>query len=188
MALIERELKRDKLVAKYAKKHAELKAIASGNPLVVKSDEARVYYGHGQRTFANDTAGNRRPEFDAATVGSLNDPDAASQNARLGSDVDPDNPNRYAGDWTLPRQFWKVVTIIRTATMKLSPTAYLLTQVNQVTGLDFAFGEFRTYQVSVRQIEAMTNLRFGNLKTFDPKEKRPSLTLQPLTRLEDIEF
>ena len=28
MALIERELKRDKLVAKYAKKHAELKAIA----------------------------------------------------------------------------------------------------------------------------------------------------------------
>ena len=29
MALIERELKRDKLVAKYAKKYAELKAIAS---------------------------------------------------------------------------------------------------------------------------------------------------------------
>jgi small subunit ribosomal protein S14 len=28
MALIERELKRDKLVAKYAKKHAALKAIA----------------------------------------------------------------------------------------------------------------------------------------------------------------
>ena len=29
MALIERELKRDKLVAKYAKKHAELKAAAN---------------------------------------------------------------------------------------------------------------------------------------------------------------
>ena len=29
MALIERELKRDKLVAKYAKKHAELKGIAN---------------------------------------------------------------------------------------------------------------------------------------------------------------
>ena len=29
MALIERELKRDKLVAKYAKKYAELKAIAT---------------------------------------------------------------------------------------------------------------------------------------------------------------
>jgi len=39
MALIERELKRDKLVAKYAKKHAELKAIASD---LKRSDEERA--------------------------------------------------------------------------------------------------------------------------------------------------
>ncbi len=39
MALIERELKRDKLVAKYAKKHAELKAIAND---AKKSDEERA--------------------------------------------------------------------------------------------------------------------------------------------------
>jgi small subunit ribosomal protein S14 len=39
MALIERELKRDKLVAKYAKKHAELKAIARDPK---KSDEERA--------------------------------------------------------------------------------------------------------------------------------------------------
>jgi small subunit ribosomal protein S14 len=39
MALIERELKRDKLVAKYAKKHAELKAIAGD---AKKSDEERA--------------------------------------------------------------------------------------------------------------------------------------------------
>jgi len=39
VALIERELKRDKLVAKYAKKHAELKAIASD---MKKSDEERA--------------------------------------------------------------------------------------------------------------------------------------------------
>ena len=39
MALIERELKRDKLVAKYAKKHAELKAIAND---VKRSDEERA--------------------------------------------------------------------------------------------------------------------------------------------------
>ena len=38
-ALIERELKRDKLVAKYAKKHAELKAIAND---VKRSDEERA--------------------------------------------------------------------------------------------------------------------------------------------------
>jgi small subunit ribosomal protein S14 len=39
MALIERELKRDKLVAKYAKKHAELKAIST-DP--TRTDEARA--------------------------------------------------------------------------------------------------------------------------------------------------
>ena len=39
VALIERELKRDKLVAKYAKKHAELKAIATD---FKRSDEERV--------------------------------------------------------------------------------------------------------------------------------------------------
>ncbi|MBC7437253.1 MAG: 30S ribosomal protein S14 [Bdellovibrionales bacterium] len=39
MALIERELKRDRLVAKYAKKLAELKAIASNLKL---SDEERA--------------------------------------------------------------------------------------------------------------------------------------------------
>ena len=39
MALIERELKRDKLVAKYAKKHAELKAIAGD---AKRSDEDRM--------------------------------------------------------------------------------------------------------------------------------------------------
>jgi small subunit ribosomal protein S14 len=39
MALIERELKRDKLVAKYAKKREELKAIAND---LKKSDEERA--------------------------------------------------------------------------------------------------------------------------------------------------
>ncbi len=39
MALIERELKRDRLVAKYAKKHAELKATARDPK---KSDEERA--------------------------------------------------------------------------------------------------------------------------------------------------
>ncbi len=39
MALIERELKRDKLVAKYAKKHAELKAISND---VKRSGEERA--------------------------------------------------------------------------------------------------------------------------------------------------
>ena len=39
MALIERELKRDRLVAKYAKKHAELKAISND---LKRSEEERA--------------------------------------------------------------------------------------------------------------------------------------------------
>ena len=39
MALIERELKRDKLVAKYAKKHAELKALSNN---MKASEEERM--------------------------------------------------------------------------------------------------------------------------------------------------
>ena len=39
VALIERELKRDRLVAKYAKKHAELKAIAND---AKRSDDERA--------------------------------------------------------------------------------------------------------------------------------------------------
>jgi small subunit ribosomal protein S14 len=39
MALIQRELKRDKLVAKYAKKHAEFKAIAND---AKRTDEERA--------------------------------------------------------------------------------------------------------------------------------------------------
>jgi len=39
MALIQREIKRDNLVAKYAKKHAELKAIASD---VKRTEEERA--------------------------------------------------------------------------------------------------------------------------------------------------
>ena len=39
MALIQREIKRDKLVAKYAKKHAEFKAIASD---IKRTEEERA--------------------------------------------------------------------------------------------------------------------------------------------------
>jgi hypothetical protein len=48
MALIQRELKRDKLVAKYAKKYAELKAIAND---AKRSDEERAAARLGCRSF-----------------------------------------------------------------------------------------------------------------------------------------
>jgi endonuclease G len=71
-------------------------------------------------------------------------------------------------DFLLPLDFWKVVVMVK-EDGTLSATAYTLTQRDLVTGLEFLFGEFRTYQVPLRQIEEWTDLDFGELRDFDPK-------------------
>ena len=72
-------------------------------------------------------------------------------------------------DFQLPLDFWKVVVMVKDDGT-LSATAYTLSQRDLVTGLEFVFGEFRTYQVRLRQIEEWTALDFGSLREFDPKE------------------
>ena len=72
----------------------------------------------------------------------------------------------------LPRQFWKVVAMIK-QTGELSATAYLLSQEQLIKGLEvapeaFSYGAYRTYQVPVRQIENITSLSFGPLAGADP--------------------
>jgi DNA/RNA endonuclease G (NUC1) len=74
----------------------------------------------------------------------------------------------------LPKEFWKVVVILRDDG-KLSATAYLLSQEDMVEGLEFVFGEFRTYQVTVASIEKKTGLDFGNLRDFDPRVEKKGL-------------
>lgn len=74
----------------------------------------------------------------------------------------------------LPKEFWKVVVMLRDDG-KISATAYLLSQEDMVEGLEFVFGEFRTYQVPVAMIERKTGLDFGNLRNFDPRGKRAAL-------------
>ena len=71
----------------------------------------------------------------------------------------------------LPEDFWKVAVIIRADTGKMSATGYVLSQKDMISGLEFAFGAFRTYQVSLRSIERMTGLDFGKLKAADPKAR-----------------
>jgi endonuclease G len=69
----------------------------------------------------------------------------------------------------VPREFWKVVAMVRKSTGKLSVTAYTLSQAKMITHLeDFAYGKFRTYQVPVRRVEDLTGLDFGDLGDFDP--------------------
>lgn len=90
----------------------------------------------------------------------------------------------------LPREFWKVVVMVRGETGELSATAYVLSQANMLTDLEFAFGQFRTYQVSVAHVEKLTGLRFGKLRDFDPKGRSEGVAAAPeqIDTFEEIEF
>ncbi len=84
----------------------------------------------------------------------------------------------YRGQYQLPAEFWKVV-VMRRADRTLSATAYLQTQKNLLDDLEslaFAYGPYRTYQVPVTHIEAITGLDFGRLRDHDPYTTLETLT------------
>lgn len=72
---------------------------------------------------------------------------------------------RYRGA-LIPRAFWKVVAFLDDSG-RPSATAYLVDQNDELADLSAAFGEYKTYQRSVRGIEAMTGLSFGRLSQYD---------------------
>lgn len=76
----------------------------------------------------------------------------------------------YRGKFKIPAEFWKVAVIIKDDG-NMSATAYLQTQKNMIENLEFAYGEYKTYQVPVSRIEEITGLDFGNLTNFDPIAK-----------------
>ncbi|MEV4145538.1 DNA/RNA non-specific endonuclease [Amycolatopsis sp. NPDC049691] len=84
--------------------------------------------------------------------------------------------DRYRGV-QLPRQFWKVVAMVK-ADGTLSATAYLLSQEELIHGLEaageFSYGAYRTFQVPVRRVEALTGLSFGALPDADSLERLES--------------
>jgi len=73
----------------------------------------------------------------------------------------------YRGKFKIPAEFWKVV-VMRKKNNEISATAYMQTQKNFITNLEFAFGEYKTYQVPIPKIESLTNLNFDKLSSFDP--------------------
>jgi endonuclease G len=93
-------------------------------------------------------------------------------------------------DVQLPRQFWKVVTMVK-SDGQLSATAYLLSQSDLISGLrtrePFSYGAYRTYQVPIRKIEELTSLLFGPVTDADPLVRVRGVTPQPreLDRFED---
>ena len=80
----------------------------------------------------------------------------------------------------LPRQFWKVVAMVKT-TGELSVTGYLLSQAALLDELPaveaFSYGAYRTFQVPVRRIAELTGLGFDPHIAADPLERIESTPL-----------
>lgn len=74
----------------------------------------------------------------------------------------------YRGIYQLPAEFWKVVVMVK-ADRTLAATGFIQTQKNLLEDLEFAYGDaYKTYQVPVTRIEAITGLDFGKLRDYDP--------------------
>lgn len=67
----------------------------------------------------------------------------------------------------IPAEFWKIAIMVK-ENGNLSASAYLQTQKNLIEDLEFAYGEYKTYQVPITRIEEITGLNFGCLRNHDP--------------------
>lgn len=65
----------------------------------------------------------------------------------------------------IPKEYWKVVAIRSEG--RRSATAYVISQEEHIRGLEFFFGKYKTYQVSIRRVEELSGLGFGDLWKYD---------------------
>ncbi len=88
----------------------------------------------------------------------------------------------------LPRAYWKVGVMVNTETGKLSATAYVVSQANLISDLEFAYGQYKTFQVPLAEIEKLTGLLFANsLHDADPLGKEEVAgAIRELGTLDDI--
>jgi endonuclease G len=68
----------------------------------------------------------------------------------------------------VPRGYWKLVAM-RKQDGSLATAAYILSQAEllRVRPEEFVFGEYKTFQVSVSELETRTRLNFGELRRHD---------------------
>ena len=96
-----------------------------------------------------------------------------------------DDDPEYRG-FFLPQRFWKIVVVVPGRTRKLHATGYMLSQTDLLTDIEFVFGQFRTYQVPVSEIEAQTKLNFGKLRNADPLKDQEAFAVREIATLSDV--
>ena len=87
----------------------------------------------------------------------------------------------------IPAEFWKIAIIVK-EDGNLSATAYMQTQKNLIGNLEFAYGEYKTYQVPLSRIEEITGLKFGSLRDSDPINEVESTIGHVIETSQDIKF
>jgi len=72
------------------------------------------------------------------------------------------NSDKKVNGIPVPKQFWKVIVALRDKG-KLGAFGFVLSQEQLIKDIEAEFdpGEFKTYQVSLKQIESMTQVRFS---------------------------
>jgi endonuclease G len=88
----------------------------------------------------------------------------------------------------IPVEFFKIITFIHDKTKKLCATGYTVSQEDYLKPEEFVYGEFKTYQVSIKSIEKRTGLDFGKLSSVDPVKKHEEAVIMPLAGVDDIRF
>ena len=91
----------------------------------------------------------------------------------------------YRGEFQVPAEYWKIAVMVKDND-KLSATGYLQTQKNLIEDLEFAFGEYKTYQVPVTKIESLTKIDFGKLRVYDPMLAIEGTVGREITSASDI--
>jgi endonuclease G len=83
----------------------------------------------------------------------------------------------------VPRAYWKIAVMLETETRNPVAVGYTISQAELIAPfLEFAFGEYKTYQVPIALIESRTGLSFGNLTLYDPLGKKGQQPPKPSRR------
>lgn len=89
----------------------------------------------------------------------------------------------------VPKSFWKVVAFVL-PDGRPSATAYRVSQARELQDLEFVFAGYRTFQISVQQVQDGTGVDFSALIPFDgfsQHERVHGTTLtEPIDRPEDV--
>jgi endonuclease G, mitochondrial len=102
--------------------------------------------------------------------------------------LEPDDPEFR--DFQVPRRFWKVVAVLPESRNSLSALAFVLSQAELIETVVAAPADAKDFQVSVAEVERLTELDFGELRELDARVTEPTIAAadewQELHSVDDI--